>query len=68
MGHATSAKELYSTIAYFKTKKSTLTNLVRNFNLLEEVDRQELVQYLNTFYQDIADIDHAQQAMFLAKE
>ncbi len=68
MGHATSAKELYATIAYFKTKKSALTRLVRNFSLLEEDDRLDLVQYLNTFYQDIADIDHAQQAMFLATD
>jgi len=68
LGEATSARELYATIAYFKTKKSTLTNLVMNFNLLEEEYRLELVQYLNTFYLDIASIDKAQQAMFMATE
>jgi hypothetical protein len=68
MGQAASARELYATIAYFKTKKSMLTDLVMDFKLLNEEERMELVQYLDTFYQDITDIDTAQRAMFLATE
>lgn len=68
MGYASSARELYATMAYFKTKRRALIDTVMDFTLLDYEERLVLVQYLDTFYQDIADIDTAQKAMFLATE
>lgn len=67
MGAASSAKELYSTISYFKTKRKALLDMVNNFDLLDEASRLSIVEYLESFYAEIETVGTAQEAIFEKK-
>lgn len=64
MGASTSAKELYSTLNYFKTKKEKLLNIVNDFDLMDRESRESIVQYLEIFFEEIETTESAQKALF----
>jgi hypothetical protein len=64
MGNSGSAKELYSTFAYFKSKKEAMLEVIRNFRLLNEDTRVEMLNYLESFFEIIMVEDLAQRTMF----
>jgi hypothetical protein len=64
MGHSQSAKELYSTLAYFKTKKQDLLNVVYNFRELDEDWRIGVANYLESFFTEIQSLDAAEKSIF----
>lgn len=64
MGHAQDARQMYSTLALFKTKRQQFNQTILNFNYLPEEDAWELVQYLDTFYESISTLEQAQRIMF----
>ncbi|MAT55935.1 MAG: hypothetical protein CMN32_15790 [Saprospirales bacterium] len=64
MGFAEDAREMYGTLALFKTKQPEFNRTILNFRHLPEADKMELVQYLDTFYQSINSLEEAQRALF----
>lgn len=64
MGNAGSAKEMYSTLAYFRTKQAKLLDIVNNFTLLDVQSREAIAAYIEGFYVEIATLDSAQAALF----
>ncbi|MBK9015469.1 MAG: hypothetical protein IPM82_16175 [Saprospiraceae bacterium] len=64
MGNAASAKELHATLSYFRSKKAALIGIVNDFNLLDEVSKQQIVEYLEGFYSEIETQESAQLAIF----
>lgn len=64
MGFSESAREVYATLALFKTKRPEFNQTLLSFRHLPEEDKMELVQYLDTFYESINSLEEAQRALF----
>lgn len=64
MGNASSAKELYATMSYFRMKKPALLRIVDEFTLLDHDARQAIIDYLESFYSEIESTESAQRALF----
>lgn len=64
MGNASSAKELYSTLSYFRTKKQRLLNMVNDFTAMDLESRQVIMDYLESFFVEIETQESAQVYMF----
>ncbi|MEK7256352.1 MAG: hypothetical protein AAB316_16480 [Bacteroidota bacterium] len=64
MGQSKSARELYSTFSYFRTKKEALLDVVRNFRFLDSDSRDGLDLYLEEFFDLIQDEETAQRGLF----
>ena len=64
MGNAASAKELYATLSYFRSKKAALIGIVEDFSLLDHDSRQAIVEYIEGFYAEIETQESAQHALF----
>jgi hypothetical protein len=64
MGLSTSAKDLYSTFSYFRSKKDGLLDMVYNFDHLDTETREAMLLYLEDFFKIIAREEVAQEIMF----
>lgn len=64
MGNAGSADELYSTLAYFKTKKARLLEIVRGYRWLSTEERYAIEVYLESFFKGLNTKETAQQMIF----
>lgn len=68
MGNSASAKELYSTLSYFRSKKSTLLGIVDDFTMLDNDSRYQVKTYLEGFFNEIETQETAQAAIFEKKK
>ena len=50
LGFKNDVEKLKGTFAYFKTKRMDLINLVNQFYLLDEMNREKMIYYLDSFY------------------
>ncbi len=50
LGYKEDAEKLKGTLAFFKTKRQALLETVNNFRALDEVSREEIMYYLDSFY------------------
>lgn len=64
MGNATNARELYSTISLFKTRRQDFVNTISSFEYLPKNDRLDLVQYLDTFFESVRTMEEAEENYF----
>ena len=55
LGHITSQKELKSNFERFEAKKNELLKYISNFDLLPKTSRKSIWNYIESFYEDIAD-------------
>ncbi len=53
LGFAETEAEIASTVLYFESKKETLLEIVRNYKLLPRKSRNEIIDYLESFYAEI---------------
>lgn len=67
MGNASSAKELYATLSYYRTKEQKLLSMVNDFTALDLESRQAISNYLESFFREIDTPDSAQFYMFDSK-
>ena len=63
-GHAKEADELYSTMAYFKTKKKALIEIIREFEYLSKAERFEMIGYLRGFFNQLVSSDRDEAIHF----
>ena len=64
MGHSTTARDLYSTFSYFRSKKEALLDIVYKFKYLDTETREAMLEYLETFFRIIEKEEVAQEVMF----
>ena len=64
MGFSDSPQELYPITSYFKSKKEELYYFIYDFGHLSEESRQQLVDYLDGFYDHIEDLDSIRTHLF----
>ena len=53
LGNTKDPDKLNSTIAYFKTKRKNMLEIIRNFDLLGRKDRNQLELYVSSFFDQI---------------
>lgn len=53
LGVCRSEEEYKSTLNYFKEKKEELIQLIADFEYLEEIEKADMINYLNEFYNEI---------------
>lgn len=59
LGAARSRQELQTTIDLFRSKQEALRSRIENFGLLNRRSRREMLDYLDTFYQALAETETA---------
>lgn len=64
LGNAASIDDLYGTMAYFKTKREAMMNVVRNFEWLPEEERNGIRKYLNSFFDNLSTKETAHLLIF----
>ncbi len=64
MGNADSVNEIYSTLAYFRTKEDDLQEIVYNFRWLEQESKDEITAYLDTFFNLIKNEANVSEKLF----
>lgn len=64
MGSSQNAREMYGTLALFKTKRPEFNQSILNFRHLPEETKRELVQYLDTYYEGINSLEQAERTLF----
>ncbi len=67
MGGSTSARELYATLSYFRSKKGALIGIVNDFSQLDIETRQAIIAYFEQFYAEIETLETTQQTIFAKK-
>ncbi len=58
MGFEEDLTNLDTTLAFYKTKKANIKDLVKNFKVLRMGDRRSVINYLNSFYDTIDTIEY----------
>ncbi len=66
LGNTCDSRELYATCSYFRSKKKALIKTVKNFKLLNKVVREEVMEYLQSFFEIIKDPE-ATETLFVKK-
>lgn len=64
LGHAKNVKEIYSTLAYFKTKEGELIDIVRGFKFLNREERYDIEMYLKSFFEHLKSKGTAKEMIF----
>lgn len=63
LGFKEDADHLRSTLAFFKTKRLALLKTINEFRVLDPTKREEIIYYLDTFYQSMNDIVLAEKVV-----
>lgn len=67
LGFKEDSENLKGTLAYFKTKRLNLMELVDNFKPLDTIKRTEILDYLNSFYANMNNIALGEKIDFNAE-
>lgn len=63
MGFPRPFEEVDPVLRYYEKKQGELIDYVHTFRLLPEESRKEIIDYINSFYQEIKDRDHIMQVI-----
>lgn len=55
MGIAAAEADLSETLAIFRSRRNALLKMIKDFNLLNSIDRRDMMQYLDSFYESLED-------------
>jgi hypothetical protein len=64
MGNAGSVNEIYSTLAYFRTKEDDLQEIVYDFRWLEQESKDQITAYLDGFFNLIKNEANVSEKLF----
>ena len=67
LGFAKETSQLYNTIAYFKTKRDALFDIIHNFSHLGKRERFELELYVKSFFDMLDTRENAENMIFRKK-
>lgn len=64
IGQSQSIQDVYSTLSYFRTKRTALTNIIKEFEYLDKAERNNMELYLDSFFKQIYSKESADELLF----